>query len=521
MNIPLRRSLFLLVCSLVLVCILIGVLAPALVQAGGPQSQWVFPGGSSIKPGEETPIQMMAQVITINIRPANHADNTAIELDLTGLPEDRTWFQAVAEVEADFTMKNPTNEAVSLSAWFPLASALKTVDWQYAGKIAPSINSFQVSVEGEPVEWTIHELPNPKGADKAPLPWASFPVTFPGGSERVIHASYKMLPQPMGIELALYYIFQTGAGWAGPTGQIELILNLPYPASAETLAGVPSGSLRLPPYSMQERQAADLPPGAVLKGNQATWTWKDLEPGPEDDFAVWLLRPDLWQGLEAARAAVQANPQDGRAWLDLASTYYSTAGSNLDFNRASVFGPNFLPAGIKAYEQAAGLLPEHPAPHAGLALLSLEPYLRTLNAPPEVIQYVQGEYQIAKDLDARDPAWVKEAGISRKLLAILRHALNSYSSNLATAMPTLTAESAARQTTEAILLQTPSVTPTRKPTHTPVLSATPPLATLSRTADATGDGQSPAIFAVVSVIGLVVVGYLTLKRLRKSTEKQE
>ena len=194
----------------------------------------------------------------INIRPATEADNALVKLNpkTYGLQSHPVWFPAIAEVEADFTMKNPTSDAWSMTVWFPLASALENVDWEFnPGEIVPRIESFQVSVDGNPVDYAVTELPNPKGADKPLLPWASFPVTFPGEKETVIHVSYMLPLQPSvkGNEMALYYIFQTGAGWAGPIGQAELILNLPYPASVETLAGMPSG--------------------AVLEGKQARWTW--------------------------------------------------------------------------------------------------------------------------------------------------------------------------------------------------------------------------------------------------------
>ena len=40
----------------------------------------------------------------------------------------------------------------------------------------------------------------------------------------MLHVSYvlPLLPLPKWYALALYYIFQTGAGWAGPIGQAEL-----------------------------------------------------------------------------------------------------------------------------------------------------------------------------------------------------------------------------------------------------------------------------------------------------------
>lgn len=444
----------------------------------------------------------------INIRPATEADNALVKLTpkTYGLQSHPVWFPAIAEVEADFTMKNPTSDAWSMTVWFPLASALENVDWEFnPGEIVPRIESFQVSVDGNPVDYAVTELPNPKGADKPLLPWASFPVTFPGEKETVIHVSYMLPLQPSvkGNEMALYYIFQTGAGWAGPIGQAELILNLPYPASVETLAGMPSG--------------------AVLEGKQARWTWKDFEPGPEDDFAVWLIQPGKWQELETARAAVQANPEDGRAWLDLASTYHSL--STTDHNTPLIFSPSYLPPGIEAYQKAADLLPEHPASYAGLGLLTLAPYMIDKNAPPEVIQSVQDEFQIARELEAKNPSLAKEAGISRWMLVWLEDALSIYFHNDATASAERTAWSTdwAKDTADAALLETPSTTPTKKLTLTamPIPSTTPQPSptTPPTTAETTGNGKSPVMIVAAGVIGLVVVGYLALKRLRKSAGK--
>ena len=41
------------------------------------------------------------------------------------------------------------------------------------------------------------------------------------------------------------------------------------------------------------------------------------------------------------------------------------------------------------------------------------------NAPPEVIQFVQDEYQIAKELDAKNPSLMEEAGISTRVVGIV------------------------------------------------------------------------------------------------------
>jgi hypothetical protein len=564
-----RRSLLFLASGLALVSFFLCWLAPAPARADvGVQP--VLPGGSSLQPGEETSIQMAVEVVTMNIRAATEADNALLQLATKyyGFQSYPVWYPGVAEVEADFMMKNPTSQAVSMDAWFPLASALENVDWSFnPGEIVPRIESFRVSVGGNPVDYAVSELPNPQGADKPPLPWASFPVTFPGEKETAIHVSYMLPLQPSvkGHEMAVYYILQTGAGWAGPIGQAELIVNLPYPASPETLAGM--RKLYLPPMNVGQ-QSTGVPSGAVLDGNQARWTWKDFEPGPEDDFAAWLLQPVKWQELEAARRAVQSDPQDGQAWLGLASVYYSLS---LSWNNAPLFfSPFYLPQCLEAYQKAADLLPEHPAAHAGLALLTLAQYLPEKNAPSEVIQLVQEEYQTAKELDAGNPALMKAAGASSGLLASLEKAFFAYYYNDATATveaatqavhhATYTAEATLRSaafTAKAIRMAcwatagaecTATASPTATHTPNPTFTATPiPESTLTlthspkptltstpvqpvtpqpsritptTTTEAKGQVQSGVIILVASAVGLVVAGYLVYQKLRGGTGRK-
>jgi len=522
-----RRSLLMLASSLILVGSVFGlrISSPARADVG---VRPILPGGSSLKPDEETPIQMAAETIVMNVRPATEADNAAVELnpEAYGLQFQPVWFSAIAEVEADFTMQNPTSDPVSLTAWFPLASALENVGWELnPDEIVPRLESFQVAVDGTPLDYTVSELPNPKGQDKPPLPWASFPVAFPAGRETNIHVRYVLpLHQAVkGSELALYYIFQTGAGWAGPIGQAELIVNLPYPASAETLAGMPSGSFNLP-YFISNSQAG-LPPGAVLEGDQARWTWVDLEPGPKDDFSIWLMDPGKYQELETARTAAQANPQDGQAWLNLASIYRSLA--TMGHSIPSIFSASYLEPGLAAYRKAAGLLPEHPTPHAGLALLTLAPYMRAKDAPPEVIQSVQDELKTARDLEAKNPSLAEEAGHPSWMVEDM---LNIYSLNDATAtaeaafwaaeQATQTAAVAGPQTSVpgTALAQAPTRTATPTPSKTtqpkpaPSQTLAPPTTMLQQTLLQTGFGLTYCIILAGGIVFLVIVGYLALRR---------
>ena len=548
MVIPPQRSLFLLVGSLALACILFSLLAPVPVQADvGPRP--ILPGGSSIKPGEETPIQMAAETVTINVRSATEADNALVKLTpkLYALQDYPIWYLGVAKVASDFTMRNPTSETVNMTVWFPLGSALENATWKIGDRpseIVPRIANFQVSVNGNLVEHVVSELPNPKGADMLPFPWASFSATFPAEAETIIHVSYTVPLQgsPKGYEMALYYIFQTGAGWAGPIGQAELIVNLPYPASKETLADMPSS------YSMFTIAdvSTGVPPGTILKGNQARWNWKNFEPGPENDFAIWLLLPSKWQALETAHAAVKANPKDGQAWLKLASIYHSL--SITWTGRQQLFSRFYLQPGLDAYRKAIALLPDHPAPHIGLGLLTLGSYPNIRDIPPQVIRSVQKELEIAKELEVKNPSLANEANLSSW---DLEEALSGYFYNDATAtvnaatweayQTTQTAEATRDYATRTLWAITkasaqawyatdmncwatagaactasPTVTLTPKPTltATPIPSATHPPSTSPTTASSTNNGPSTVIM-LTGGIGLIIVGYVVLKRLQK------
>jgi hypothetical protein len=480
----------------------------------------ILPGGSSLQPEAETPIQMADEVVTMNVRPATEADNTIILLnpDAYGLQFQPIWYSYIAEVQADFTMRNPTSEAVNLIAWFPLASALENVSWEInPDETVPRIASFKVVVDGKPVDYAVSELPNPKGTDKPLLPWASFPVSFPAGKDTSIQVSYLFPLQPAvkGSELALYYIFQTGAGWAGPIGQAELILNLPYPASPETLARMDPSNLGLP-YFMADPNA-NLPLDGVMEGSQARWTWTDFEPGPQDDFSIWLADPVQYQQLQTAQAAIQANPKDGQAWLELASIYRNLA--TRAWNYPSIFADSYLSAGLEAYKKAVELLPEHPEPHVGVAMLSLSPYMMEVNAPSEVMGLVQEELRIARELEIAHPNLAEQAQISS---SILDDSLNNYFYKItATADSAATSTGWAKETEVAAVTSVPSSTPTPQPSltatilapRTPEPLALTPTATAALQPEATTNTLQTGIILVVEIIVFAIVGFIVYRRL--------
>jgi len=480
-NLP-RQSLVLRVCGFVLVCILFSLLVPSSVLADmGVQP--ILPGGSSIKPEEETPIQMAAEKVVLNVRPATEVDDTVVkrnpeEYGLSWSPYSPDMYPAMADVIADFTMVNPADETLSMTAWFPLASALETVEWDLLpDEIVPSIERFQVIVDGKPLDYSVSELPNPKGEDKPPLPWASFPIIFPAGEATHVQISY-VLPAWWGYEgltMSLYYIFQTGAGWAGPIGEAELVVNLPYPASTETI------------YAM--------PDGGQIEGHQVRWTWVAFEPGPQDDFFIQLMLLDRWDELQSARARVTVNPQDGEAWLNLASTY-SMLTRGKHYSAAQMlpgFGETFQPLGVQAVQEALRLLPGDGRPHYELALL----YASALpeNATSEDLKPVMDELKIVEKL------------------------LPAYAPNVHDALDFMGAFWAV-ETARAEASSIPGLSATTAPTQglirasTPEPSMTPlPLPTVTAPAATTGVGQGIILGIIAIVVVLVIMGILIVKRL--------
>jgi hypothetical protein len=465
----------------------------------------ILPGGSNIKPEGDTPIQMTAEKVVLTVHQTTDVDSGNPQVGgLEYYPYFPLMYQAVADVTAVFTMTNPTNEAVSMVAWFPLASAMENAEWENfpADEVVPRIESFQVSADGKPLAYTVSELPNPKGEDKPRLPWASFPVTFPAGEETLIQVSYTIPAQPTGdyLGMTFYYVFQTGAGWAGPIGKAELAVNLPYLASAETIGRMPEGG--------------------QAEGQQVHWTWEKLEPGPQDDFSIFLMVQEHWDELQTARLAVKANPEAGDAWLRLCGSYHMLLFGGIPGRHIGPgFGETYQPLGIQACQKAARLLPDDARPYYELAML----YLSALpqESSPEQVQPVRDEMEA---MHAIDPALAQE--LQGNLDDMLEWVL--YNDATATAEWAVWSADWATETAKATLYNDATATaeaectptPTPSPATTLIPATTPqplptialPTPTVIQPATKLSTGQS--LIVVTGLICLAILGYLLLKRKR-------
>ena len=457
-----RRYWIVLSSGLILGSLLFGLtrLTPARADVG---VQPILPGGSSIEPDGQTPIVMAAEVITMNVRLATEADNAIVQLnpEAYGLQFKPVWYKLVAEVQVEFSMDNPSAEVVSQTTWFPLASSLSSVSWELnPDEIVPRITSFEVQVDGRPLDYTTLELPNPQGADKPLLPWASFPVSFAAGTHTSIHVSY-LLPLPRavkGSELALNYIFQTGAGWAGPIGKAELIINLPHPSPRleEAIVRVDPDHPDQP-YHGQEYYFLD--PDA----RHVHWILGSFEPTPQDDFFAWLIDPDLRQAMEDSWWPIVADQENGQAYLIQGSRCLDIAIKA--YNIPSIFFEGYWEMCQNAYMIAENYLPDHPAPYIGLASVLLAEIIADPEVFSDMIYQVTDQLEIAKELEQAHPEWVNEDDLT---IGMVEDALSIYSAKAtATAQVYATSTAGANQTEAATMIIPASMTPSPQPSLTP------------------------------------------------------
>jgi hypothetical protein len=341
--------------------------------------------GSSIEPAQPTRVQMAAESIVIDVLNVKGKGVSALPL---------------ASVTANFTMRNAGDADESMVVRFPISDPSGDGDG-FGGQ--PEIDNIVVKVNGRTVPTRVVTTPNPRGEGEPPIKWAAFEVTFPQGKDTRIDVSYILQSTGYMPYGAFRYILETGAGWDGPIGQADITVKLPYPATEENVV------------------LAESTEGGRIENGEVKWSFTDLEPTRDSNFAVTVLAPNIWGGIVNAREAVQRSPNNADAWRALARAY-----------RAAVFvkygpqtGANFVPQIEDAYRQAQQTDPTSAQAHAELAqaLLDLnQPIFDQL--PKELADKVFAELQAALKLDPRNATAVKLAGEVRTLLESLVSAGN-------------------------------------------------------------------------------------------------
>lgn len=409
------------------------------------------PPGANPEAGlEGTQVRMLAETVILEVQPGASVNDLG-----------------QAKVTADFTMRNLGSETETMAVRFPLS-----VNDGF-GRF-PEIRNLQVRLNGRTVSTRRVIQLDPLYAYED-VPWAEFDVTFPSGQDVLIQVTYTVDGSGE-IPFVFYkYIFHTGAGWKDTIGSADLIVRLPYEASAQNV------------ILDEHIGISETKPGGVLSGNEIRWHFENLEPTIENDFEISLVAPSIWRAVLRERQNVENNPNDGEAWGRLGKLYKQIFFLRRGF-RHDAGGWEIYRASIEAYEKAIALLPEDALWHAGFAdLLAIYAYYENMeggDATAEALRSMQ-EINLALTLAPNDP---KVQEIAEKIYYFFPTAINQLESGydflwltatplppsptpVPAAEPTATPEATSTVTNADVVIATPEAAPT--PTATPPAGSIP------------------------------------------------
>ncbi len=304
------------------------------------------PPGSNLAPfeGVFTNVEMTAEIVTITVGSVTPLLSPTFEDEAVN-----------ADVKAVFTMKNTGSSEEYMKVRFPLASPNGMGDGFFN---YPEIQDFKVTVNGKQTAWETMELPNPLGDDEPPIKWAAFPVTFRPNTVVMIEVEYTVQSTGYLPEARFAYVLETGAGWKGPIGSGEIILQLPHEASSENLL-------------LSEYQTT---PGFTIDGSQLRWSFTNLEPGRDDNWHPTILSPSTWQQILDLRQRTAVSPQDGEAWSQLGELYEEIALTK-GYYVINEGAPSYVLLAEEAYRQALGITAGDADLHYRLATVLFAHYL--------------------------------------------------------------------------------------------------------------------------------------------------
>lgn len=327
--------------SLILVILaLIGFLGVPQYAARADIAPPKTPPGTTLLPGQgQTQVRMAAETVTLTV--SSDAANPG---------------KTLARTDAVFTMRNLGTAEEKMAVRFPL-TFFNGINEARDG--LPQIPSIRAQVDGKPVVTRRVSEPaydsSPNGGAPADIPWSVFDVTFPPAQDVTVEVTYTVEGYGYYPQAIFDYILETGAGWKDSIGSVDIIVQLPYPASESNVL-----------LDETDRSGGSTP-GGVLNGNEVRWHRADLEPTPADNFEVILVMPSLWQSILKGQEAVKSSPKDGEAWGMLAKAYKQAALLPKGWTRDDPAGQQLIQLSERAYQTCLTLLPKDPLWHYGYA----------------------------------------------------------------------------------------------------------------------------------------------------------
>ncbi len=258
-----------------------------------------------------------------------------------------------ATVEGLYIMRNTGAQAETMEVLYPLM-LLFSECLEYRFTPPKRIAQLQIWVDEQPVSFDIRQGAPVRETCTEPIPWAAFRVTFPPGEEVRLRVRYRQETWGYPPYLILTYILETGAGWYGPIQEGEILVQMPYPVSEDTVV-----------LHADLGYAQSTTPGAQLEGSTVRWTFHNLEPTPEDNIFLLFMSPAAWQDIEQWRSRAHRNPKRGDNWgflglaikraLLLYGMYFREDAADLALSHE----------GLEAYRKAVTLKPSDPDWHFG------------------------------------------------------------------------------------------------------------------------------------------------------------
>jgi hypothetical protein len=358
-----------LICIFLTIGILITTSMVTVVHADvAPPDQ---PTGANLVPGKETTnVRMMSEVVVIDVQP-----------DLLPHTQDAWGVSDWAKVTASFQMQNTGAKIEKMDVRFPLMFPSGSGDG-FGNQ--PELEGFRVEVGGKFLDYKETTTENPSDYDNTPLKWAVFPVTFNPDKETNIVVTYQVKATGYSPFAEFGYILETGAGWKDTIRDGKIIVRLPFEASSENFL------------------LDDATKDFIFTGNDAVYSFTNLEPTPESNIHVTLVEPVIWTQVVAGRQSVKDDPMNGQSRGELAEALGKSISYSKPWIREDPAGAKLFDESLTAYDQAVKLAPDQFIWHNGYANLIWQSEYFNSDPDMTLIQKMLIQYSTAWSIDPKN-----------------------------------------------------------------------------------------------------------------------
>jgi hypothetical protein len=321
----LKNRINLFMAGLCLFSILAGV-KPVNADAAPPPTV----PGSDLAAGQSTKVRMAEELVVFDITKLDHGIDYSFP------------------VTAIFTMINDGPSDENMMVRFPMGCEIYDFS---------KLSDFEVNTDGVdlPVDYIVGEpvfLPMSPGSILEPrfcqtVKYAEFPVLFKSHEKTILNVSYTLQARPTGARASFGYYLETGRGWNSVIGKGTIKVIYPFPTTSENIKVSWEATNHFWPE---------------YKGNEAVWTFTNLEPTSKNNLIFETIFPDYWKHVVDAEKVVTESPNNPESYVQLGDAFSITAA---DFHGS--VNPYFVEMSITAYNKALYYDRFLPEAHTGIA----------------------------------------------------------------------------------------------------------------------------------------------------------